>query len=64
MFAAPWVVIWFGLALSSVVLRRKTMKALVKSSKALGLELMDVDIPKIGANDVLIKVKATSMPWL
>jgi len=37
------------------------MKALVKASKAPGLKLMDVDIPKIGANDVLIKVKATSI---
>jgi len=37
------------------------MKALVKRSKAPGLELMDVDIPGIGANDVLIKVKATSI---
>ncbi len=37
------------------------MKALVKPSKAPGLELVDVDIPKIGANDVLIKVHATSI---
>ena len=37
------------------------MKALVKASKDPGLVLMDVDIPKIGANDILIKVKATSI---
>jgi len=37
------------------------MKALVKASRAPGLELMDIDIPKIGTNDVLIKVKATSI---
>lgn len=37
------------------------MRALVKASKSPGLELMDVDMPKIGASDVLIKVRATSI---
>lgn len=37
------------------------MKALVKSSKAPGVELMDVDIPRIGPQDVLIKIKAASI---
>lgn len=37
------------------------MKALVKSSKAPGIELVDVDIPRIGAKDVLIKIKAASI---
>lgn len=37
------------------------MRALVKASKSPGIELMDVDIPKIGASDVLIKVRATSI---
>jgi len=37
------------------------MRALVKASKSRGIELMDVDVPKIGASDVLIKVRATSI---
>jgi threonine 3-dehydrogenase len=37
------------------------MKALVKTGKAPGLELKDVAVPGIGPNDVLIKVKATSI---
>jgi len=37
------------------------MKALVKTSKAPGLEYVDVDIPTIGPKDVLIKVKGTTI---
>ncbi len=39
----------------------KTMKALVKSKPEQGLWLEDVDIPKIGQNDVLIKIKKTAI---
>nr|MBP7689981.1 alcohol dehydrogenase catalytic domain-containing protein [Thermoflexales bacterium] len=38
-----------------------TMKALVKQSRSPGLTLMQRDIPVIGPNDVLIKVRATSI---
>jgi len=37
------------------------MKALVKTSKAPGLEYVDVDVPTIGPKDVLIKVKGTTI---
>lgn len=37
------------------------MKAVVKTNKAPGAELKDVDIPAIGPKDVLIKVKAVSI---
>ncbi len=37
------------------------MKALVKHERAKGAQLQEVDIPKIGDLDVLIKVKATSI---
>lgn len=37
------------------------MKALVKHHQDVGAELQEVDIPKIGDLDVLIKVKATSI---
>lgn len=37
------------------------MKALVKSGDAPGFEYKDVEMPKIGPKDVLIKVKATSI---
>ena len=38
-----------------------TMKALVKQSRSAGLTLMQRDIPVIGPDDVLIKVRATSI---
>ena len=37
------------------------MKALVKDKAEVGLKLKDVDIPKIKADEVLIKVKATAI---
>ena len=37
------------------------MKALVKTKSQPGLELMDVPEPKIGINDVLIRVNRTSI---
>lgn len=38
-----------------------TMKALVKQTRSAGLTLMQRDIPVIGPDDVLIKVRATSI---
>jgi threonine 3-dehydrogenase len=37
------------------------MKAVVKAEAAPGARLMDVDVPKIGSRDVLIKVKVTAI---
>lgn len=37
------------------------MKALVKTQASLGLELVDVPIPEVGMNDVLIKVERTGI---
>jgi len=37
------------------------MKALVKKYSKPGLWLDEVDIPVVGVNDVLIKIKKTSM---
>ena len=37
------------------------MKALVKAKDEVGLVLSDVDVPKIGNDDVLIKVKTTAI---
>ena len=37
------------------------MKALVKEIAGVGLKLKDVEVPKIGDNDVLIKVKSTAI---
>ncbi|MFA5794378.1 MAG: L-threonine 3-dehydrogenase [Candidatus Brocadiia bacterium] len=37
------------------------MKAIIKPKAAPGAELVDVDIPKIGPTDLLVKVKATSI---
>ena len=37
-----------------------TMKALVKQTRSPGLTLMQRDIPVIGPDDVLIKVRALS----
>lgn len=37
------------------------MKALMKTRAASGAELIEVDIPSIGPNDVLVKVKAASI---
>lgn len=37
------------------------MKALVKTERAPGLTLKDVPVPEIGINDVLIKIKRTSI---
>lgn len=39
----------------------KTMKALVKAEKAVGIQLEDVPVPEIQANDVLIKISHTSI---
>ncbi len=38
-----------------------TMKALVKAKPKEGLWLQDVEIPEVGANDVLIKILKTSI---
>ena len=40
---------------------RKTMKALVKKYKEPGIWLDEVPVPEIGINDVLIKIKLTSI---
>ena len=37
------------------------MKALVKAKDEVGLVLSDVNVPKIGNDDVLIKVKTTAI---
>ena len=37
------------------------MKAVVKTKKAAGAELLEVEVPKIRPNEVLIKIKATSI---
>jgi threonine 3-dehydrogenase len=37
------------------------MKALVKTSEAIGFEYKDVDVPKIGPKDVLVKIKGTTI---
>ncbi len=36
------------------------MKALVKVKPEAGIELLDIPMPEIGPNDVLIKIKKTS----
>ncbi|TCD14599.1 L-threonine 3-dehydrogenase [Oricola cellulosilytica] len=37
------------------------MKALVKAETAPGLSLMDVDVPEIGPNDILIRIRKTGI---
>ena len=37
------------------------MKALMKTESAAGAKLMDIDVPKVGPEDVLIKVKSTAI---
>ncbi len=37
------------------------MKALIKQKPGPGIRMADVDVPKIGVNDVLIKIKKTSI---
>jgi threonine 3-dehydrogenase len=37
------------------------MKALVKAESAVGLKLLDVPMPAVGPNDVLIKIRKTSI---
>ncbi len=37
------------------------MKAIIKAKAGPGLELRDVDVPEIGINDVLIKIKKTAI---
>ncbi len=37
------------------------MKALVKTSEAVGYEYKDVDMPKIGPKDVLVKIMGTTI---
>ena len=37
------------------------MKALMKTEKAPGAKVMDVDVPEIGLNDVLLKMKAAAI---
>jgi threonine 3-dehydrogenase len=37
------------------------MKALVKTESAAGLVLTEVPLPAVGINDVLIKIKKTSI---
>ena len=39
----------------------KKMIALVKEKPEVGLWMREVDVPKVGANDVLIKIKKTSI---
>ena len=39
----------------------KMMKALMKDERAPGLTLTEVEVPKIGPNDVLIKIKKTAI---
>ena len=38
-----------------------TMKAIIKPEKAPGLKLVDMPIPEIGDNDVLVKIKKTAI---
>ena len=38
-----------------------TMKAIVKARPGVGLELVEKPIPEFGVNDVLIKIKKTSI---
>ena len=38
-----------------------TMKALIKPSRAPGLELVQLPVPHIGKHDVLIRIKAVSI---
>lgn len=40
---------------------KKTMNALVKKERAVGLVLEEVPVPQIGQNDVLVKIKKTSI---
>jgi len=37
------------------------MKALVKTQPAKGAELLDVPVPEIGPNDLLVKVRAAAI---
>ena len=37
------------------------MKALVKTESAVGLKLQDIDLPTLGSDDILIKVKKTAI---
>ncbi len=39
----------------------QTMQAVVKAKKALGLEMQEVPVPEVGANDVRIRVKQASI---
>ena len=39
----------------------QTMQAVVKATKALGLEMQEVPVPEVGANDVRIRVKQASI---
>lgn len=42
-------------------MNQKTMQALVKAKAEPGLTLMEVPVPEVGINDVLIKIKKTSI---
>jgi len=39
----------------------KTMQAIIKPEQAPGLALAEVAVPKIGPNEALIKIRATSI---
>ena len=39
----------------------KTMKALVKAKREVGLWMQDVPVPEIGPNDVLVKIRKTAI---
>ena len=39
----------------------RSMKALVKAEAAVGLKLLDIPMPEVGPNDVLIKIRKTSI---
>ena len=41
--------------------RHSEMKAIAKTSKTQGVALLDVEIPKVGATDILVKVHACSL---
>ena len=38
-----------------------SMKAIVKTKEGRGIEVLDVDMPKIGKTDILVRVAAASL---
>lgn len=51
----------FGLPLHPAASMNITMKALVKTQAAPGLELIDIPMPEVGPNDVLIRIYKTAI---